>query len=188
MTTRRDPVERRRAGTKGAGTRAPQPPRSGKTRAIAVVDIDGVLADVRHRLHFIDQRPKNWGSFFEAAAKDPPLDVGIDTARRLAEVYELVYLSGRPEHCRKDTLEWFDRHGVPPGELHLRPNDDRRPARQFKVTVLRRLARRAPVAVVVDDDDAVLASVREAGFDVLPATWMGDEPALQEAQEEEGRT
>ena len=45
-----------------------------------------------------------------------------------------------------------------------------------------------PVTVLVDDDTAVLAAARAAGFDVLPATWMGDAPALREAQEEDGRT
>ena len=163
-------------------------PTGAEPRAIAVIDIDGVLADVRHRLKYLEQRPKNWGAFFRAAPKDPPLRTGLETVARLAEVCEIVYLSGRPEHCRRDTLEWFERHGLPEGELHLRPRDDYRPARQYKVHVLRRLARRAPVAVLVDDDDAVLASAREAGFDVLPATWMGDAPVLQEAQEDEGRT
>ncbi len=157
-------------------------------RAIAVIDIDGVLADVRHRLVHLDKRPKDWGSFFREAAKDLPLSEGIDAARRLAEVYEVVYLSGRPEHLRKDTLAWFRRHGVPEGELHLRPRNDFRPARDFKVSMLRRFNDRAPVALLVDDDALVLEAARSAGFDVLPATWMGAAPELHEAQEEEGRT
>ena len=65
-------------------------------RPLAVFDIDGVLADVRHRVVHLEKRPKDWGSFFRAAPKDPPLEQGIETARRLAEVYEVVYLSGRP--------------------------------------------------------------------------------------------
>jgi hypothetical protein len=157
-------------------------------RPIAVVDIDGVLADVRHRLHHLDRRPKDWGGFFRAAPRDPPLEIGLETVRRLAEVCEVVYLSGRPEHCRRDTEAWFRRHGVPEGELHLRPRGDFRPAREVKVGVLRRLSHRAPVSVLVDDDPQVLTAARDAGFDVLPATWMGDAPLLHEAQEEEGRT
>jgi hypothetical protein len=157
-------------------------------RALAVVDIDGVLADVRHRLIHLDKRPKDWGSFFRAAAKDPPLAEGIDAARRLAEVYEVVYLSGRPEHLRKDTVAWFRRHGLPEGELHLRPRNDFRPAREFKVSMLRRFTDRAPVALLVDDDPDVLDAARRAGFDVLPATWMGSAPELHEAQEQDGRT
>ena len=157
-------------------------------RALAVIDIDGVLADVRHRVRHLDKRPKDWGSFFRAAGQDPPLAEGIDAARRLAEVYEVVYLSGRPEHLRKDTVAWFARHGLPEGELHLRPRNDFRPAREFKVAMLRRFTDRAPVALLVDDDPDVLEAARTAGFDVLPATWMGAAPELHEAQEEDGRT
>jgi phosphoglycolate phosphatase-like HAD superfamily hydrolase len=157
-------------------------------RAIAVIDVDGVLADVRHRLHHLDRRPKDWEAFFGAASADPPLAAGIDAARRLAEVYEVVYLSGRPERCREDTEAWFGRHGLPEGELLLRPRRDFRPSKDYKVAVLRQLEERAPVAVLVDDDPAVLDAARAAGFDVLPATWMGDAPLLHEAQEQDGRT
>jgi len=158
-----------------------------ETRAIAVVDIDGVLADVRHRLHYLDGR-KDWGGFFRAAPKDPLLQVGYDTVTRLAEVYDVVYLSGRPEHCRRDTVRWFEQHRLPEGELRLRPHRDMRPARFFKIEELRRLSSRAPVAVLVDDDPLVCDAAMEAGFDVLPATWMGEAPQLIQAQEEEGRT
>ena len=157
-------------------------------RAVAVVDIDGVLADVRHRLKHLETHPKDWGAFFRAAPHDPPLEAGLVTARRLAEVFEVVYLSGRPERCRRDTEAWFRRHDLPAGELRLRPNRDFRPSREFKLAELRRLSDRAPVAVLVDDDPAVLETARAAGYDVLPATWMGDAPALHEAQEAEGRT
>ena len=157
-------------------------------RPLAVVDIDGVLADVRHRLRFLERRPKDWGGFFRAAPEDPLLETGRDTVLRLAEVCEVVYLSGRPEHCRADTEAWFARHGLPAGQLLLRRGGDFRPAKEVKVEVLRRLAQRAPVTVLVDDDPAVLEAARAAGFDVLPATWMGSAPILREAQELEGRT
>src|SRR5687767_3492467 len=102
-------------------------------RQLAVIDIDGVLADVRHRLHFVDHSPKDWSGVFAAARRDPPLAQGIETVRRLSEAFTIVYLSGRPEHCRKDTLAWFRKHDLPPGDLHLRPHGDRRPARLVKV-------------------------------------------------------
>lgn len=160
----------------------------GSPRALAVIDVDGVLADVRHRLRHLDRRPKDWDAFFDAAPDDPPLAEGVDAARRLAEVCEVVYLSGRPERCRADTVAWFERHGVPSGELVLRPRRDFRASKDYKVEVLRRLSERAPVAVLVDDDPAVLAAARAAGYDVLPATWMGAAPLLHQAQEEDGRT
>lgn len=161
-------------------------------RPLAVIDIDGVLADVRHRLRHVRTRPKDWDAFFAAAPLDPLLEEGKNTVVRLAEVCEIVYLSGRPERCRADTEHWFAAHDLPPGRLLLRPQGDRRPARLVKVEVLRRLAKDRTVAVLVDDDALVLDAAREAGFDVLPAGWMPAEAAaegtLREAQEVEGQT
>lgn len=162
------------------------------TTQLAVLDIDGVLADVSHRLHHVATSPKDWGSFFAAAPDDPPLAEGLATARRLAEAFDIVYLSGRPEHCRRDTEAWLDRHELPPGRLLLRPEGDRRPARLVKVAALRRLSREGEVVVLVDDDEEVCAAARDAGYDVLPARWMASAPeadrALRAAQERDGRT
>lgn len=157
-------------------------------RMTAVIDIDGVLADMRHRLHHLHAAAKDWESFFAAATDDPLLPQGHDVATRLAEVYDVVYLSGRPERCRADTLGWLERHRLPTGQLLLRPHGDRRPARLLKVDALRRLAEQQPVVVLVDDDPQVLDSARDAGFDVLPADWMPQDATLRQAQEVEGET
>ena len=155
---------------------------------VAVVDIDGVLADVRHRLHHVTERPKDWRAFFAGAGDDGLLAEGAHATRQLAEVYEVVYLSGRPERLRAVTEAWFARHDLPPGRLVLRPPDDYRPASVWKVERLEELAETRTVAVLVDDDPRVLDAARRAGFDVLPATWMGEHSALREAQERDGRT
>lgn len=162
---------------------ADQPP-----RPVAVIDIDGVLADVRHRLHHVTGRPKRWSAFFAAAAEDGLLAEGEHTVRRLAEVCDVVYLSGRPERLRRVTASWLGRFDLPEGPLLLRPEGDSRPSRVYKLEALRRLAATATVLVLVDDDPRVLEAAREAGFDVLPATWMGEHSSLREAQERDGRT
>ena len=157
-------------------------------RPLAVFDIDGVLADVRHRLRFVEGRPKDWDAFFDAAVDDPPLAQGVRLAQESAKDCEVVYVTGRPERCRADTLAWFGQHGLPEGQLSMRRRRDFRPARVAKLELLRRLASGRTVAVVVDDDEQVCEAYEIAGFRVLRATWMGEEPVLQQAQEEEGRT
>ena len=157
-------------------------------RPLAVFDVDGVLADVRHRLHHVERRPKNWDAFFAAALDDPPLAQGVQLARASAEDCDVVYVTGRPERCRADTLAWFARHGLPTGELRMRDDRDRRPARLAKPGLLRRLAAGRPVAVVVDDDAQVCDAYEAAGYRVLRADWMTAGPALEQAQEDEGRT
>lgn len=162
------------------------------TRPLAVFDIDGVLADVRHRLRHVERTPKDWDAFFAAAPDDPPLGPGVMLARESAKDCEVVYVTGRPERCRADTLAWFARHGLPEGTLSMRSGRDRRPARLAKPELLRRLAAGRTVAVVVDDDAAVCQAYEQAGYPVIRAQWMAQwmetEPALEQAQEEDGRT
>jgi phosphoglycolate phosphatase-like HAD superfamily hydrolase len=157
-------------------------------RPLAVFDVDGVLADVRHRLHHLESTPKNWDAFFRAAVDDPPLAEGIALCLESAKDCEVVYVTGRPEHCRRDTLDWFARHGLPEGRLSMRRGGDRRPARMAKPQLLRTLARSRVVAVVVDDDEQVCDAYEQDGWRVLRARWMDSAPVLQQAQEEEGRT
>ncbi len=157
-------------------------------RPLAVFDIDGVLADVRHRLRFVERKPKDWDGFFGAAIDDPPLAQGVALAVESAKDCEIVYVTGRPERCRRDTLAWFRQHGLPEGTLSMRRGRDFRPARVAKLELLRRLAEDRTVAVVVDDDEQVCDAYEGAGFPVLRARWMGEEPVLQRAQEDEGRT
>jgi hypothetical protein len=156
---------------------------------LAVVDLDGVVADVRHRLAHIQRAPKDWSGFFAAAVHDPVLPEGRAVVEALvAEGKHVVWLTGRPERCRADTLDWLDRAGLPTGPLHMRGDDDRRPASLTKLAVLRRLAGTGTVAVVIDDDQDVVRTLRRAGFTVLHADWMSTQPALRDGQEAEGRT
>lgn len=161
-------------------------------RPLAVVDLDGVVADVRHRLHHVEERPKDWDAFFAMAGHDPPHDEGLAVVRHLARDHEVVFLTGRPERLRGATGHWLERHGLGEHRLVMRPGGDRRPAAQVKLGLLRKLAEGREVAVVVDDDPVVVAAMHEAGYPTLHATWesrSGDhERALRTAQEAEGKT
>jgi len=155
------------------------------------MDIDGVLADVRHRLHYLTSKPKRWDEFFDAASQDLVLPQGLQIASAAAE--SLVYFSGRPERCRQLTQVWLRSGGFPQAPLHLRPDWDRRPARDYKPEVLARLGGPAAVSVVYDDDERVVQRLTALGFRVVHANWMPSESttsqmALFDAQEREGRT
>jgi phosphoglycolate phosphatase-like HAD superfamily hydrolase len=155
----------------------------------AVVDLDGVVADVRHRLTYVERRPKEWDRFFAAAPLDPVLPEGRAVVEELvASGAELVWLTGRPERCRKDTVDWLARNDLPAARLYMRREADHRPARMTKLAVLRELAARRAIAIMVDDDAAVVRTLREAGFPVMHAEWMSEQPSLFEAQETDGRT
>ena len=156
---------------------------------IAVIDLDGVLADVRHRLSFLERKPKDWDGFFAAIPDDEVLAEGRAVVEKLAADHELVYLTGRPEVTRPDTEAWLERHELPRAKLIMRRAGDRRPARVTKPALLRRLAvggRR--IAVIVDDDPQVCEALEQAGWPVLRADWMTQPETLEQAQEDAGRT
>ncbi|MEU9149537.1 hypothetical protein AB0D59_03080 [Streptomyces sp. NPDC048417] len=157
-------------------------------RPIAVFDIDNTLADTGHRQRFLERKPRDWDAFFAAAPHDPPLAEGIALAVATAKECEIVYLTGRPDRCRRDTLDWLAAHGLPEGRVHMRRNADRRPARHTKLEILRRLAERREVRVLVDDDELVCEDAERAGFTVVRARWADRSAALEQAQEGEGRT
>jgi phosphoglycolate phosphatase-like HAD superfamily hydrolase len=155
-------------------------------RSLAVFDIDGVVADVRHRLHHLEGR-RAWHAFFAEAQDDTLLPEGAALAAELAGQHEIAWLTGRPEWLRDVTADWLAAHGLPAGELFLRPNGDYRPAARYKLDVLRRLAPRG-IAAVVDDDDEVVRAARAAGFPAVLADWVPRAPALRRAQDRDGRT
>ncbi|MFI5806207.1 hypothetical protein [Streptomyces sp. NPDC051561] len=157
-------------------------------RPLAVFDLDGTLADSSHRQHLLERTPRDWDAFFAGAPKDPPLTEGVAMVLRSAEECEVVYLTGRPERCRRDTVAWLAAQGLPEGRLWMRGDNDRRPARLTKLEVLRKLARDGEVRVLVDDDPKVCEAAQKAGFTVVRARWVASSPAMKDAQERQGRT
>jgi FMN phosphatase YigB (HAD superfamily) len=162
-------------------------------RPVAVFDIDGVLADVRHRLHYVESRPKRWHAFFAAADADGLLAEGAALLRSLTDTHEVRYLTGRPERLRAVTQSWLTDHTLPIDPLAMRPARDRRPSRIFKRERLQAwLAQGAPIELVVDDDPQVVQMVEHLGLPVLTADWQDtprdEQQVLWEAQERLGRT
>ncbi len=160
--------------------------------AVAVFDLDGVLADTRHRMHFIARR-RDWKGFFAAAVDDPPHPEGLAAARTAVDAgLGVVYLSGRPESCRRDTEQWLREHDAPSGPVLLRPSGDHRPAEQLKVGILRTLARRHHLRLLVDDDPRVVAAVQAATPTlvdaVVHADWQPYTRSMSRAQHDTGRT
>lgn len=159
-------------------------------RPLAVFDLDGTLADSGHRQRFLERKPRDWDAFFAAAPKDPPLAEGVALCLEAAAECEVMYLTGRPERCRQDTLEWIAAQVLPQGRVYMRRDDDRRPARRTKLEILRRLGRDREIRMLVDDDELVCGDAERAGFRVVRARWSAAaaSEAMRVAQQREGRT
>jgi len=135
---------------------------------IAVFDIDGVLADASHREHHVTGTPRNWDAFFDAVGSDTVIEEGRRRLLEEAAEHEVVLLSGRPERCRAETVAWLARNGIVAPTLMLRPDSDRRPAAAFKASVILSIGKPDKIAVIIDDDDRVLARLAGMGYHTEP--------------------
>lgn len=135
-------------------------------RKIVIVDMDGTLADVSHRLHHLTGPKKNWKKFFGAMSDDPPSEIVMNWVKALAADYEVVIMTGRPEAYRSVTETWLSDHGVRYSSLLMRRDGDHRPDHVVKRELLDRTDKDR-VAFVIDDRPSVCEMWRGCGLKVF---------------------
>ena len=120
-------------------------------QSIVIVDIDGTIADVRHRLHHIKgPGTKNWKAFFEAMDGDTPIESMIRRVHELERQHDIIVVTGRPEHYRTRTEKWLEKQGIRFLKLFMRPDGDHRPDYTVKEEVLREF-RKGQIVLAIDD-------------------------------------
>lgn len=131
-----------------------------------ICDIDGTVADTKHRVHWIQSKPKNWKAFFSAAPLDRPIQRVIDNVLDLqSKGCLMVMCSGRPEDYRKDTEDWLERHGIIPTKLYMRKSGDYRTDDAVKAELLKDIKEDGiDPKVVFDDRDRVVQMWRDKGL------------------------
>jgi hypothetical protein len=94
------------------------------------MDLDGTLADITHRLHFIQHersKDKDWPSFFRASVDDKPIAPMIALAQSLVLAGHAVDIwSGRSDVVRFETEAWLNRHAIGYRTLRMRRDGDYR--------------------------------------------------------------
>jgi len=88
-------------------------------------DIDGTLADLSHRLHWVKNLPANgkpdWEAFFARVRGDKPIPEMVELCNDLHTVSgtEVIFVSGRNEVCREDTEWWLKAYTIVEHHLDL---------------------------------------------------------------------
>lgn len=91
-----------------------------------VFDLDGTLANINHRRHFVRGGKKNWPAFEKAIPNDTlNLSVAI-LLEKLQKEYAIIIASGRSEDSRVATAEWLKKNGINYDELFMRASKDYR--------------------------------------------------------------
>ncbi len=132
-----------------------------------IIDLDGTLCNVSHRVHFVKQSPPNWHAFFDACVDDIPNDavVALYHMARSAD-YAIIYVSGRPETHRHETEKWLYVHDVSGyAGLLMRAEGDYRPDQIVKRELYEgHIKPHYNVMFTVDDRASVVKMWRELGL------------------------
>lgn len=90
-------------------------------KPIYIFDLDGTLALIEHRRHFVEGPKKDWRAFFAACVDDEPNIPVIRTLQTLRKAGAEIWIwSGRSDEVREETELWLHQHGVFKGSLFLR--------------------------------------------------------------------
>lgn len=141
---------------------------------IVLCDIDGTLADIKHRLHFVKDNPekKDWKSFFDAMWDDTPRLETIDKLMQYEEKgHPIILISARPEDYREVTEAWLEARVFKGYEAHLtlfmRKSGDKRPDTDVKQEIYDKYFKdKYPIEVVFDDRPSIIRMWRSNGVNV----------------------
>ena len=129
-----------------------------------VVDLDGTLA------HHVDRGPFE---FMKCGSDTVDAAVLHCSRAMLNEGYRLIFVSGREDICRQETLDWLEsKCGLQLGvdfELYMRKAKDNRKDAIVKEEIYRELVKSYYIEVVLDDRQQVVDHLRDLGFKVFQA-------------------
>lgn len=141
-----------------------------KEYSIVICDIDGTLADLRHRIHYVQTSPKDWRNFFSHIMNDGLIVSTVQKIDRLMRGYDkpemLVLVSARPEEYRKETELWLELKGVDYATLIMRKTGDRRPDTQVKSDIYETYLKHYSIRKVFDDRPSVIRMWRSYKLNV----------------------
>ena len=126
------------------------------------IDIDGVLADVAHRVGLLDYGA--WDEFFHRCGGDELIASTAVMVALLDVDVCVVLLTSRPAWVAEETLDWLRRHHVRWDLLIMRPHHEYGPASRFKVDEVERLREHGlPPIWAIDDDIRNVEAYERAG-------------------------
>lgn len=136
---------------------------------VVVFDIDGTVANLSHRLHYVRTKPKNWEAFNSLMHLDTVYSDMRTMYYIMIDMYHVVFASGRGEEQRSVTETWLEDNGFDSYlKLYMRPARDYRPDHIIKEELLANMrADGFEPWIVFDDRNQVVDMWRRNGIRCL---------------------
>lgn len=139
-----------------------------ETRPWLLVDIDGTLSDISHRLHLIRKPKPDWDAFNKACQSDKvKAEVALLVIEMKAAGYKVAILTGRSDEVSSLTAEWLAWFGIEYDVLFMRKRGDYRSDHVIKKEWYDEHFKDKKVLFVLEDRDRVVEMWREQGLTCL---------------------
>lgn len=134
-----------------------------------IFDIDGTLANIEHRTHYVRNGNHDWDKFYSEIEFDAPRPEVIRLTQWYWDNgYHVILCSGRPEHTREATVTWLHDNHVVYEELHMRLDNDYRADYIVKKEMLDYIVGQGfDIEVVYDDREQVVDMWRDNNIPVF---------------------
>ena len=136
-----------------------------------IVDLDGTICDIQHRLHHIKKETPDWDAFNKECVNDTPIEGVCDIIRDLIYARNnILFLTGRSKVVLNETNAWIEKHITNKGHnLMMREVGDHRPDHIVKKELLYKWldcmqGDKKDVAAIFEDRKTVVDMWREEGF------------------------
>ena len=145
-----------------------------KKELIAIIDIDGTLADSSGRAHFIEKKrrtKKDWIIWEQHTYEDKVIE-SVKALCYAIKAYgaRIVFITARCETCRKATLAWFKANlpELADSEFVMRKKKDKRPDTIVKKELYESWIKpNYDILFAVDDKQSIADLYRKMGICVL---------------------
>ena len=137
---------------------------------VVVCDIDGTIADIKHRLHYVKGEKKDWMGFFSEMDKDTVREEVYGHLQELeAQGKKIIFVTARPDDYKQVTEAWL-RENVPlksPFMMFMRRKGDTRDDTIVKEQIYNTYLKDMNVTLVIDDRPKVIRMWEELGLEVM---------------------
>ena len=130
-----------------------------------IVDIDGTVAT-----HYdVQGNQLREHHDYKLVSTDLPIHPIIDLVKMYEDKgFHIIFVSGRMDHCRQDTIQWLIDHNVPFDELFMRRFKDFRADDIVKEEIYKNyIEPQYDIELVLDDRNRVVEMWRRIGLRVL---------------------
>lgn len=141
-----------------------------------VFDIDGVLADNRHRFKLIEQPKKDWDMYYDLMGADPVIEPMAEILDKLAMEHNIFLCTGRPSKYRQRTKSWLESAGLwdQVYRLFMRPDGSFLPNPDIKREHAKIITEEyGPIHMVFEDDPRSVAVWKEFAHVVTEVSYVG---------------